>query len=78
MKNPNDDAIFKMAKNNNININELKQAAENGKVDDFIDKKLSKEASQKIKNILSDKSATEKLLSTPQAKELMNKLLNNK
>lgn len=78
MKNPNDDAIFNMAKNNNININELKQAAENGKVDDFIDKKLSKEASQKIKNILSDKSATEKLLSTPQAKELMNKLLNNK
>lgn len=78
MKKPNDDSVFKMAKSNNININELKQAAENGKVDDFIDKKLSKEASQKIKNILSDKSATEKLLSTPQAKELMNKLLNNK
>ncbi|MDD6603879.1 MAG: hypothetical protein PUE73_06070 [Eubacteriales bacterium] len=78
MKKANDDSVFKMAKNNNININELKQAAENGKVDDFIDKKLSKEASQKIKNILSDKSATEKLLSTPQAKELMNKLLNNK
>lgn len=78
MKKPNDDSVFKMAKNNNVNINELKQAAENGKVDDFIDKKLSKEASQKIKNILSDKSATEKLLSTPQAKELMNKLLNNK
>ena len=78
MKKPNDDSVLKMAKNNNININELKQAAENGKVDDFIDKKLSKEASQKIKNILSDKSATEKLLSTPQAKELMNKLLNNK
>lgn len=78
MKKANDDSVFKMAKSNNININELKQAAENGKVDDFIDKKLSKEASQKIKNILSDKSATEKLLSTPQAKELMNKLLNNK
>lgn len=78
MKKANDDSVFKMAKNNNININELKQAAENGKVEDFIDKKLSKEASQKIKNILSDKSATEKLLSTPQAKELMNKLLNNK
>ena len=78
MKKANDDSVLKMAKSNNININELKQAAENGKVDDFIDKKLSKEASQKIKNILSDKSATEKLLSTPQAKELMNKLLNNK
>ena len=78
MKKANDDSVFKMAKNNNININELKQAAENGKVDDFIDKKLSKEASQKIKNILSDKSATEKLRSTPQAKELMNKLLTNK
>ena len=78
MKKANDDSVLKMAKSNNININELKQAAENGKVDDFIDKKLSKEASQKIKNILSDKSATEKMLSTPQAKELMNKLLNNK
>ena len=42
------------------------------------DKNLSKEASEKIKKILNDKSATEKLLSTPQAKELMNKILGKK
>lgn len=62
--------------NNNINIDELKQAVQNGKVDDFIDKKLSPEASKKVKQILSDKSATDKLLQTPQAKELFNKLMN--
>lgn len=62
--------------NNNINIDELKQAVQNGNVDDFIDKKLSPVASKKVKQILSDKSATDKLLQTPQAKELFNKLMN--
>ncbi len=78
MKNINDDALNKMAKKSNISIDELKRAAQDGKIDDFIDKRLSSDASQKIKRVLSDKSATEKLLSTPQAKELLNKLLNNK
>ena len=63
---------------NNNYINELKNAFNNGKVDDFIDKKLSPEASAKLKSILSDKQATEKLLNTPQAKELMKKLMENK
>lgn len=63
---------------NNNDINELKNAVNNGKVDDFIDKKLSSEASAKLKSILSDKQATEKLLNTPQAKELMKKLMENK
>lgn len=63
---------------NNNDINELKNAVNNGKVDDFIDKKLSPEASAKLKSILSDKQATEKLLNTPQAKELMKKLMENK
>ena len=55
---------------NNNDINELKNAVNNGKVDDFIDKKLSPEASAKLKSILSDKQATEKLL--------MKKLMENK
>lgn len=59
----------------NDDINELKKAVNNGKVDDFIDKKLSPQASQKLKKVLSDKQATEKLLNTPQAKELMKKLM---
>lgn len=76
MKNVDDKSVRNAAKKANININEFKQAAENGKVDDFINKNMSKEASQKLKSILSDKSATEKLLSTPEAKELLNKLMN--
>lgn len=76
MKNIDNKSVQNAAKKANININEFKKAAESGKVDDFINKNMSKEASQKLKNILSDKNATEKLLSTPEAKELLNKLMN--
>lgn len=62
----------------NIDINEFKKAADNGNIDDFIDKNLSKESANKLRSVLSDKAATEKLLSTPEAKELMNKLLGKK
>ena len=56
-------------------IDEFKRAAKEGKTDDFINKNLSPDSAQKLRKILSDKSATEKLLSTPEAKELMKKLL---
>lgn len=62
-------------KNNNINVNDFKNAAQNGKLDDYINKHLSKEANQKLQSILSDKQATEKLLNTPQAKQLFDKLM---
>ena len=75
MKNYNEKNFKQAAQKANIDINELKKAAENGNVDDFINKNLSKDASNKLKSILSDKAATEKLLSTPQAKELMDKLM---
>lgn len=61
---------------NQNDINELKKSVERGNVDDFIDKKLSPEASKKLKNVLADKSATEKLLNTPEAKALLKKLMN--
>jgi len=61
-----------------IDINKMKQAAENGNLDDFINQNLSADASKKLKNVLTDKSAAEKLLSTPQAKELMKKLMEGK
>lgn len=62
-----------MKKDNNININELKQAAQSGNVDDFIDKNLSGDAAKKIKQVLGDKNMMEKMLSTPEAKALLKK-----
>lgn len=76
MKNMNDKALNEAAKRANIDINELKRASQNGNVDDFINRNLPPDASKKLKNILSNQAATEKLLSTPQAKELLNKLMN--
>lgn len=60
---------------NNINIDEFKKAAKHGKVDDFVNKNLSPQAASKLKQILSDKDATQKLLSTPEAKSLMKKIM---
>ncbi|MBE6740899.1 MAG: hypothetical protein E7570_01205 [Ruminococcaceae bacterium] len=60
-------------KKDNININELKNAAESGNVDDFIDKNLSSDSAKKVKQILSDRASMEKLLSTPEAKALFKK-----
>jgi len=60
---------------NNFDIDGFKKAAESGQMDDFIDRKLSKNAAEKLRAVLSDKSATEKLLQTPEAKELMKKLM---
>lgn len=67
MKNASKKAGFDMGK--------LKQAADSGNLDDFINKNLSGEASSKLKTLLSDKAQTEKLLSTPQAQELLKNLL---
>ncbi len=61
-----------------IDVEKMKQAADNGNLDDFINKNLSADASQKLKNVLTNKEAAEKLLSTPQAKELMKKLMEGK
>lgn len=61
-----------------IDMQKMKQAAEGGNLDDFINKNLSSDASKQLKNVLSNKEAAEKLLSTPQAKELMKKLMEGK
>lgn len=71
--------IFKQAhKKTGIDINKLKQAGEQGKLDEFVNKNLSAKATAQLKNVLSDKEACEKLLSSPQAKELMKKLTEGK
>lgn len=75
MQNSSNNDLNNLAKKANINLNELKKSVERGNVDDFIDKNLSKDASQRLKQVLADKSATEKLLSSPQAKELLKKFM---
>lgn len=60
---------------NGIDIEQLKNAAHNGQIDDFINKNLSKDASDKLKAILADENATQKMLNTPQAKQLFEKLM---
>ena len=52
----------------------MKNAAQNGQLDEFVNKNLSQKATKQLKNVLSNKEACEKLLNTPQAKELMKKL----
>lgn len=59
----------------NINVDDLKKAAENGNIDSYINKNLPPDATKKIKQVLSDKSATEKLLNTPEANALMQKFM---
>lgn len=63
---------------NDKDINELKRAVQSGNVDDFINKNLTAEQSARVKKALTDKKAVEKLLQTPQAKELMERLKNSK
>ena len=56
-----------------FDVNEMKNAAQNGQLDEFVNKN-SQKATKQLKDVLSNKEACEKLLNTPQAKELMKKL----
>ena len=76
MKSINDKNINNALKNSNINIDELKAAAQSGNAEQYISRALPKDASDKIKKILANKEETQKILSTPQAKDLLNKLMN--
>lgn len=77
--NLSDEQMKKIMKNasqkSGMDLNKMKVAADSGNLDDFIGKNLSPEASKKVKSILSDKSSAEKLLNTPEAKELLKKLM---
>ncbi|MGN0522874.1 MAG: hypothetical protein ACI4IG_01205 [Eubacterium sp.] len=75
MKNIDEGKLNNLATKANINIDELKKATENGNVEDYINKNLSSQASAKLKDILNDKSTMEKMLSTPEAKALLDKLM---
>jgi len=52
----------------------LRRAAESGEIDKLLSK-LSKKDSEKLQAVLMDKDAAEKLLSTPQARQLLEKFL---
>ena len=68
MNNKNFDEIIKSIKSNNN-----KQETE-----DFLKQKLNPSQSKKLQEVMSDKSALEQLLSTPQAKALLRKFMEDK
>lgn len=55
----------------------LQHAVDSGDLSSFLNK-LSPAQSSQLQQILSDKAKTEQLLSTPQAKMLLKKLIGNK
>ncbi len=73
-----DNLIKKAEKKTGMDIDKMKQAAENGRLDDFVNKNLSSKGASELKNVLTNREAVEKLLSTPEAKELMKKLTEGK
>ena len=68
MNNKNFDEII-----NSIKSNNNKQETE-----DFLKQKLNPSQSKKLQEVMSDRSALEQLLSTPQAKALLRKFMEDK
>lgn len=64
------------SKKSGIDMQKLKQAADGGKLDDFLSQKLSSDASKKVKAALSDKKTAQKIMQSKEAQELLKKLLN--
>ena len=73
----NEKEINKMLKNvsggSKIDAASLKSASQNGSLNEYIGKTLSPETQKRLKDVLSDKKALEKLLSGKEAKELLKK-----
>lgn len=70
------DMLSKMAKKKTgLDVNEMKQSIENGSIDQFLNKNMSADAAEQLKRVLTDKKAAEQMLNTPEARELMKKLL---
>lgn len=66
----------------NQNFDDIVKGLKNQKsgrdAEDFLMKQLNESQSKKLKELLSDRSAMEQLLSTPQAKELLKKFTEGK
>jgi hypothetical protein len=63
--------------NNNFDeiINSIKSKNNQKDAEDFLKDKLNESQTKKLKEVMSDKSALEQLLSTPQAKALIKKFM---
>lgn len=59
-------------------INNIKSKRSSKETEEYLKENLSTEQNQKLKEILSDKKAIEKLLSTPKAQELLKKFTEGK
>ena len=68
-----EDLLKKTSEKMGVNPEKLKDA-NNPNVENIL-KKLPQNQANKVKEILSDKEATKKLLSTPKAQQLLKKLL---
>lgn len=64
--------------NKNINLPELEKAVKSGRVDSYLKNNVSSDAAKRIKDVLSNKEATEKLLQTKEAQALLKKLTEGK
>lgn len=64
--------------NKNINLPELEKAVKSGRVDSYLKNNVSSDAAKRIKDVLSSKEATEKLLQTKEAQVLLKKLTEGK
>lgn len=69
-----EDLLKTLSQKLNVNQNELKSAAQSGNVNDVL-KNLDSNTAGTIQKVLNDKEATAKLLASPEAQVLMNKLM---
>ena len=77
MNNNQDKLINSAAKHLGTDPSTIKSAVESGSYDLLLNS-MKPEDAAKIKNILSDREKTERLMNSPQVKELMAKLMGNK
>ena len=77
MSNNHDNLINSAAKRLGTTPDAIKSAVQSGSADSLMSSMPPEEA-EKLKKLLSNKAATEKLLKSPQVQELMNKLMGNK
>ena len=75
--NLNENELKKLMKNassrSSIDIGKMKEAADSGKLDDFLNKNLSHDTGKKLRSVLSDKKALEKMLGSKEAQALLQK-----
>ena len=66
--------------NNNFDeiVEKMKNQKDNKEAQDFLMKKLNPSQSKKLQEVISDRNALEKMLSTPQAQELLKKFMGDK